>query len=188
MEGDIQITRLPSRRCIMPWPRRWWRLGKVCGFQNGHLLYWLRFLNLLVVAALVSGGFVAARLGLPDNPLFTARRSSACWLSFRKVPFTQFKMTCCRRSVLAQALICLVRLWEAEIPGARLGAAAGLALAAVFLTKISNLPLLAVSGVVVLLKIRHLAKGAECALATALAALAFVRGAAGDRLAGVVQI
>jgi hypothetical protein len=59
------------------------------------------------------------------------------------------------------AFICLVRWWHMDIPDTRLGAAVGLALAATFLTKISNLPLLAVSGVVVLCAIGRLAKAGK---------------------------
>jgi hypothetical protein len=45
------------------------------------------------------------------------------------------------------AFLCLVRLMNAEIPSVRPGIAAGLALAATFLVKPSNLPLLAVSAI-----------------------------------------
>jgi hypothetical protein len=59
----------------------------------------------------------------------------------------------------------------------RLGTATGLALAATYLTKISNLPLLAVSGAVVLFKISRLAKAGKLRAAfPALAALALCAG------------
>jgi hypothetical protein len=154
----------------------WWRLGKVCGFQNGHLLYWLRFLNLLVAAALVWVGFVAARLVFPESR-FLQLGVPALLAFLPQSAFYSIQNDVLSPLCFGAAFICLVRLWEAEIPGARLGAAAGLALAAVFLTKISNLPLLAVSGVVVLLKIRHLAKAGKMrAAGPALAALALCVG------------
>jgi hypothetical protein len=59
------------------------------------------------------------------------------------------------------AFICLVKFLRADTPGVRLGAATGLALAVTYLTKISNLPLLAVSGAVVLFKISRLAKAGK---------------------------
>jgi hypothetical protein len=31
----------------------WWRLGKLLGLDGGRLLYWLRFLNAPLIAALV---------------------------------------------------------------------------------------------------------------------------------------
>jgi len=57
--------------------------------------------------------------------------------------------------------ILLAKFFQAEIPNVRLGAVAGLALAATFLTKISNLPLLAVSGIFIVLKIFQLARGGK---------------------------
>ena len=72
------------------------------------------------------------------------------------------------------------------MPGVRLGTATGLALAATYLTKISNLPLLAVSGAVVLFKILQLAKAAKLRAAVSGAGGAgIVRGPAHRRLAGV---
>ena len=47
------------------------------------------------------------------------------------------------------AFICLVKLLRADAPGARLGTATGLALAATYLTKISNLALLGLAAIVV---------------------------------------
>ena len=62
------------------------------------------------------------------------------------------------------AFLCLVKFLRADIPGVRLGAFTGLALAATFLTKISNLPLLAVSASVVLFKIVVWRRRENCAL------------------------
>ena len=31
----------------------WWRIGKECGLHDGFLLYWIRFLNVFIIAALV---------------------------------------------------------------------------------------------------------------------------------------
>jgi hypothetical protein len=53
--------------------------------------------------------------------------------------------------------VLLLKLWDAENLSPRLAAALGLALAATFLTKISNLPLLAVAGIFIALKIWRLA-------------------------------
>jgi len=45
----------------------WLKLGHWCGLTGGHLLYWLRFLNALFVAALVWLSFVAAREFFPKQ-------------------------------------------------------------------------------------------------------------------------
>ncbi len=154
----------------------WWQLGKVCGFHDGRLLYWLRFLNMLVVAALVWVGFVAARLVFPASR-FLQLGVPALLAFLPQSAFYSIQNDVLSPLCFGAAFICLVRLWRAEIPGARLGAAAGLALAATFLTKISNLPLLAVSGAVVLLKIGRLVKAEQLrAAGPALAALAVCAG------------
>ena len=154
----------------------WWRFGKLCGFHDGRLLYWLRFLNLLVVAALVWMGFVAARLVFPENRFI--RLGVPALLAFLpQSAFYSIQNDVLSPLCFGAAFICLVQWLPAEIPGVRLGAAAGLALAATFLTKISNLPLLAVSGVVVMLKIGQLAKAGKLrAAGPALAALGLCSG------------
>jgi hypothetical protein len=59
------------------------------------------------------------------------------------------------------AFVFLVKFLRAEIPAVRLGIFTGLALAATFLTKISNLPLLAVSALCILFKAVQLAKAGK---------------------------
>jgi hypothetical protein len=56
------------------------------------------------------------------------------------------------------SFIFLMRLWRAEVPGASLCMMTGLSLAATFLTKLSNVPLLAVAGIFIAIKICQLAK------------------------------
>jgi hypothetical protein len=70
-----------------------------------------------------------------------------------------------------------VQLLRAEVPGVRLGIGTGLALAATFLTKISDLPLLAVAALAVLFKGWSLLKaGKLCAARPALLCLALCAG------------
>ena len=59
------------------------------------------------------------------------------------------------------AFVGLVKLLRAENPGVRLGIFTGLALAATFLTKISSLPLLAVSALVILSKTAQLIRAGK---------------------------
>jgi hypothetical protein len=154
----------------------WWRLGKACGGHDGFLLYWLRFLNVFSMAALVWLGYAAARMIFPEN-LFL-RLGVPALLAF--IPQTAFYSI--QNDVLAPlcfgaAFILLVRFFRADVPGSKLGIATGLALAATFLTKISNLPLLAVSAAIVLFKIFRLAKtGKSRAAAPAILTLALCAG------------
>ncbi len=129
----------------------WWRLGKVCGFHDGFLLYWVRFLNALLVAALVGLGFVAARMVFPDNRFL--RLGVPALLAFMpQTAFYSIQNDVLSPLTFGAAFILLVRWLQAELPGTRLGMFTGLALAATFLTKITNVPLLAVSALAVLLK------------------------------------
>lgn len=135
----------------------WWNLGRACGFTGGHLLYWLKFLNVFFISALVWLGFLAARLVFPEQP-FLRLGVPALLAFFPQAAFYSIQNDVLSPLCFGAAFICLVQLLRADVPSARLGTATGLALAAVFLTKISNLPLLAVAAAVVLFKIIFLAK------------------------------
>jgi hypothetical protein len=135
----------------------WWHLGQWLGFEAGRLFYWLRFLDILFVAALVWLGYATARMIFPENIFF--RIGIPALLAF--LPQTAFYSI--NNDILSPlcfgaAFFCLVKLLRAEIPGARLGTFTGLALAATFLAKSSNLPLLAAAFAAVLFKILRLAK------------------------------
>ena len=154
----------------------WWRLWKACGFHDGVLLYWIRFLNVFLVAVLVWLGYVAARLVFPEN-LFLRLGVPALLAFLPQSAFYSIQNDVLSPLAFGAAFILLVRWLRAEIPGVRLGTLTGLALAATFLTKISNLPLLAVSGLVVLFKIGCLARSGKLrAAGPALASLAWCAG------------
>lgn len=134
-----------------------WRVGQWCGFKDGRLLYWLRFLNIFVISALVGLGYIAARVVFPEQRF--PRLAVPALLAF--IPqgtFYSISNDVLSPLCFGAAFICLIRWWRGEIPNLRLGIFLGLALAATGLTKMSNLPLLALSAVVVLLKILQLGK------------------------------
>jgi hypothetical protein len=137
-----------------------WRAGMALGLHDGFLLYWLRFLNIFVVVALVWLGFAAARLIFPDNA-FLKTGVPALLAFLPQSAFYSIQNDVLSPLTFGAAFLCLVKLLRTEIPGVRLGTLTGLALAATFLTKISNLPLLAVSGLVVLFKVWQLAKAGK---------------------------
>ncbi len=129
----------------------WWRLGRILGLDGGQLLYWLRFLNLPIILALVWVGWLTARKVFPEN--FFVRLAVPAFIAF--LPQTTFYAI--NNDILSPltfgaAFLLLLKFWESETPVPRLAAATGLALAASFLTKISNLPLLAVAGTFLALK------------------------------------
>ncbi len=153
-----------------------WRTGTVLGLHDGFLLYGLRFLNMFVVAVLVWLGYAAARMIFPDN-LFLKLGVPALLAFFPQTAFYSIQNDVLSPLTFGAAFICLVKFLRADAPGVRLGTATGLALAATFLTKISNLPLLAVSGAVVLFKMWNLSKvGKLRAAFPALASLALCAG------------
>ena len=138
----------------------WWRAGKILGLDGGRLLYWLRFLNIPIIVALVWLGWFAARKVFSENNFI--RIAVPALIAF--LPQTAFYSI--QNDVLSPltfgtAFVLLLKFWDAEIPNARLAAAMGLALAATFLTKISNLPLLATAFVFVALKIFQLARNGK---------------------------
>lgn len=149
----------------------WWHVGKWCGIEGGRSLYWLRFLNMLFVAALVWAGYAAVRMIFPGQCFL--RIGVAALLAF--LPQTAFYSI--ESDVLSPlgfgvVFICVLQWMRADVPDVRLGILTGLAFAATFLAKMTNLPLLFIAGAVVSLKIWHLAKtGKLCAALPALAAL-----------------
>lgn len=127
----------------------WWRLGKCLGLQDGRLLYWLRFLNVPLVIGLVCLAWLAARTVFPEKPFIRLAvpsllafmpQSSLYTIGSDVVPAVAFGVT----------FVCLFKWLSSENPSAPLGAATGLAFAATYLAKMTDLPLLAVACVVLL--------------------------------------
>jgi len=137
----------------------WRNLGKAIGLRGGDLLYWIRFLNVPMIAALVWLGYVAARMVFPENGF--ARIGVPTLLAFLpQSSFYSIQNDALSALCFGAVFILLLRLLREE-PTVRLGLATGLALAATYLTKLSNLPLLAISAVLVILKLRLLSKAGK---------------------------
>ena len=138
----------------------WWRLGQSGGLDGGTLLYWLRFLNICFLIALIWIGHAAARTVFPENGFL--RLGVPAVLAF--IPQTAFYAI--QNDVLSPlcfglAFILIVKFLRAEIPDTRLGVFTGLALAATYLAKVSNAPLLAVSAAAVAVKVFQLARAGK---------------------------
>lgn len=138
----------------------WWNLGQRLGFEGGHLLYWLRFLNIFFVAALVWLGYLAARMIFPERK-FLRIGVPALLASMPQSVFYSIENDVLSPLCFGAAFVLLMKFLRAEKPGVWLGNAAGLALAATFLAKNSNLPMLAVAAAAVLLKIVGLVKSGK---------------------------
>jgi predicted membrane protein DUF2142 len=136
----------------------WLRLGRSLGLEDVHLLYWIRFLNVFVIAALLWLSSVAARMVFPGRPWL--------WLGvplllafFPQDTFYSIQSDVLSPLCFGAAFICLLKwLPGTEAPNKRLSIITGLTLAATGLTKSSNLPLLVVALLFVLGKVWHLAR------------------------------
>lgn len=141
----------------------WWRLGKVFGLDGARLLYWLRFFNAPLVAALVWLGWLAAKKVFPEN--YFIRVAVPALIAFLpQTTFYAINNDVFSPLTFGAAFVLLLYFLEIEIPSAKLAAATGLALAATFLTKISNLPLIFVAGIFIALKFFRLVRARKMQL------------------------
>src|SRR5262249_45063598 len=129
----------------------WWRVGQYIGLTQIESLYWIRFLNCLLVSMLVWLGYVIARtVGLEHLGL-----SVGVPLLLAFMP--QDVLYVLSNDVLSPVcfgvlFICVLQWLRAESPSLLLGAMTGLAIAATYLTKLSNLPLLIVAIIAIVVK------------------------------------
>jgi hypothetical protein len=135
----------------------WMLLGKLFGLAGGLLVYWIRFLNVFLAAAVVWLGFAAARIVFPEDrfvrlgvPVLLAVLPQDIFYSIQNDVLSPV--------CFGIAFIGLVRWLRADVPTARLGVFTGLSLAAVCLVKVSNLPLVALAAVAVLISAWRLAR------------------------------
>lgn len=134
-----------------------WCAGRCLGLQNGGLLYWVRFLNIFAVAGVVWLGYLAARIVFPEN-LFIRLGVPALLAFFPQTAFYSIENDALSPVVFGAVFVLLIKWLRAESPGPGLTALLALACAALFLTKMTNLPLLAVSGIAILIKLWFLTK------------------------------
>jgi Predicted membrane protein (DUF2142) len=130
----------------------WWRLGKGIGLTGIESLYWIRFLNALLVSILVWLGYAIARTIGPEH--LDLRIGVPLLLAF--IP--QDVLYVLSNDVLSPicfgaVLLCVMRWLRAESPSFLLSAITGLTIAATYLTKLSNLPLLTVAIIAIIAKL-----------------------------------
>jgi hypothetical protein len=135
----------------------WWHLGKFLNLDGLGLLYWLRFLNPVIVFLLVWVGYFAASIVFPQN-LFLRLGVPALTSAAPQTAFYSILNDTLSPLFFGITFIFLLKFWRAETPGRRLGTFLGLSFAATFLTKASNVPLLAVSGIFIGIKIWRIAR------------------------------
>jgi hypothetical protein len=148
----------------------WWWLGKHIGFIGIRSLYWIRFLNIPLVAIIVWLGYVAARTIAPER--IDLRIGVPLLLAF--IPQNVFYAM--NNDVLSPVcfgvlFLCVLQWLRTNSPSFLLGALTGLAVAAACLTKLSNVPLVAVALTIIVTKLAAMIRPAPRAGLVALTAL-----------------
>jgi hypothetical protein len=151
----------------------WFHLGEWIGLKDGSALYWVRFLNFIFMAAMIWLAYVAARMVFPDQvalrlgvPLLIAAVPQDAFYGINNDVLSPI--------CFGLAFICLVRWFSRDHPSISLGIATGLSIAAAYLTKLSNLPLICVAvGAVLWWSIAQARSGKLRAAMPAIGALAF---------------
>src|SRR5262249_42259242 len=129
----------------------WWWIGKHLGLLGLQSLYWIRFLNVPFVVMMVWLGYVIARMVAPER--LEVRIGVPLLLAF--IPQNVFYAM--DNDVLSPLcfgalFLCVLHWLRTNAPSPLLGALTGLALAASYLSKLSNLPLVAVALAVIFAK------------------------------------
>jgi len=121
-----------------------WRLLGDLGIEEGRKLYLLHFLNIPVVILIVWLGWLTAKVVFPDDafprialPAFIACMPQSAFYSIQNDVLSPL--------CFGSAFFGLLLFFRDETVDWRLGVFAGLSLAASFLTKMTNVPLLAIS-------------------------------------------
>jgi hypothetical protein len=135
----------------------WWRIGSKIGLAGIQSLYWIRFLNVPLIVIVVWMGYHTARVVAPDRAELHIGVPLLLAFTPQNVFYTMNNDVLSAVSVGALFLLMLqwlrakdARLW--------LGAVTGLAVAAAYLTKLSNLPFIAVILAAVIVKVLLIAR------------------------------
>jgi len=142
-------SRTPNQECSQPplyyvAAAAWFHIGQLIGVKGGYALYWVRFLNVVLVVTLVWLAYVTARIIFLDQvglrlgiPLLVA---SIPQDAFYGIDNDVLSPIC-----FGVTFICLLGWVREDQRSIVLGVATGLSTAASYLTKLSNLPLILVA-------------------------------------------
>jgi hypothetical protein len=128
-------------------------MGQQLGLTSLQSLYWIRFLNGLLIALIVLLGYLIARTVAPER--VELRLGVPLLLAF--IPQNVFYAL--NNDVLSPVcfgslFLCVLQWLRTSRPTLLLGALTGLTIAATYLTKLSNLPLIIVVLVAIIAKLR----------------------------------
>jgi hypothetical protein len=148
----------------------WWWIGRQIGLSGIESLYWIRFLNVALMAIVVWLAYVTARIIAPDR--FDLHIGVPLLVAF--IPQNVFYAM--NNDVLSPLcfgvlFLCVLQWLRRHAPGLLLAAVTGVAIACTYLTKLSNLPLIVIAVAVVLARLVAISRQTPRAGLTALAAL-----------------
>jgi hypothetical protein len=131
----------------------WWWVGRHFGLTGLQSLYWLRFLNGFLIGLIVLLSYLIARTVAPER--VQLRVGVPLLLAF--IPQNVFYAL--NNDVLSPVcfgglFLCVLQWLRTSRPTLLLGTLTGLAVAATYLTKLSNLPLVVVALVAIIAKLR----------------------------------
>jgi hypothetical protein len=138
----------------------WMRFGQLLGVAGAGLLYWIRFLNVFLAAVLVWLGFAAASLIFPEDR-FVRLGVPVLLTVLPQDIFYSIQNDVLSPLCFGMAFIGLVRWLRTDVPSAKLGLYTGISLAAAYLTKVSNLPLVTVAAVALLIHAWRLSRSGK---------------------------
>lgn len=135
----------------------WCRIGKILGMTGGHLLFWIRFLNVPLFTALVWFSYKLGRTFYADEPL---QRIGLLLLVafFPQDAFYSINSDAISSLLFAISFFMLLQVYF-ENKSVHYHLLTGLMVAATLLVKISNVALLVLLCVLVILKVRKLIGG-----------------------------
>jgi hypothetical protein len=130
----------------------WWWIGKQVGLIGIQSLYWIRFLNALIVAMIVWLGYVTASMvALPRADLRIGVPSLLAFLP--QNVFYAMNNDVLSPVCVGVLFLCVLQWLRTDAPSFLFGAFTGLTIAATCLTKMSNVPPVAVALVIIIARI-----------------------------------
>jgi hypothetical protein len=150
----------------------WWWIGRQIGLTGIQSLYWIRFLNALIVAMIVWLGYAIASIIAP------ARADLRIGVPLLLAFLPQNVFYAMNNDVLSPVcfstlFLCVLQWLRTNAPSFLFGALTGLAIAATCLTKMSNVPPVAVAVVIIIARLVAISRRAPRAGLIALAAIVF---------------
>lgn len=130
----------------------WLQLGESLGLTEASSVYWVRFLNVPMYAALVAAAYFLCR---PYFGRDLALAASALTAFFPNPIYYLVTNDALSPLAVAAALVFLMRWAESDRPGWKLGVAAGALVATALLVKLSNAAALVAAAAAVLLHFRR---------------------------------